>query len=248
MNLMLFEESFETIRLPAADDRTQHMHKVLRVKAGSLVFIGFVNGLRARAEVLSIDSDGSCELKVVATEAAPEPLPIALMIGLPRPHTVRRILFDAASLGVEAMHFFPADYSEPSYAKSRLWHCNEWRERILRGTEQAFGTHLPKVKLHPDAASAFSEIQKPALQIALDNYEASCPLSSIPPSCNHTFIAIGPERGWSSAERSFFRKNQWSIVHLGPHVLRTETACVAAISAMAAKLDLWKNQTETVCL
>ncbi|MFT5622907.1 MAG: 16S rRNA (uracil1498-N3)-methyltransferase, partial [Bacteroidia bacterium] len=53
------------------------------------------------------------------------------------------------------------------------------------------------------------------------------------------------ERGWSSYERDVFRKNGWKLAHLGAHVLRTETACVAAVSATAMKLGLWTVRTAT---
>lgn len=240
MNLILFDEPFESVRMVAGDERTQHLHKVLRITVGSQIFIGFANGPRARAEVVAIDKAGNCELKVVSTEPAPKPLPITLLIGLPRPHTARRILFEAASLGVAAMHFFPAEHSEPSYAKSRLWQTGEWRERIRRGAEQAFGTHLPKVQLYADMQSAMAKLSESSATVALDNYEASDSLGAIPiGSSDAIVIAIGPERGWSAAERSIFRENQWPLAHLGPHILRTETACAAAVAALAAKLNLW---------
>jgi len=234
------------VRLSADDERTQHLHKVLRVKVGTLVFIGFVNGLRARAEVVSIDPEGNCELKVVSTESAPRLLPINLLIGLPRPHTARRILFEAASIGVSAMHFFSAEYSEFSYAKSRLWRTDEWRARILQGTEQAFGTHLPRVELHSDIQSALTALPESSVKIAMDNYEADNSLSAVSvDKANPVSIAVGPERGWSVAERFVFCEDGWQLAHLGPHVLRTETACVAAIATLASKLDLWHDPTKT---
>ena len=246
MNLILFDEPFESIRLNADSWPAQHLRKVLRADVGTLVFVGFVNGPRARAEVISAKSDGSYELKTIATEPAPELLPIELLIGLPRPHTARRILFEAASMGVRAIHFFLAEKSEPSYAESRLWKTDEWRERIIRGTEQAFGTHIPQVKLHPDIQSAMEIQETPSAKIALENYEASGPLGSFPINSNDLVaIAVGPERGWSKAERATFRKNKWQLLHMGPHVLRTETACVAAIAALAPNLSLWRSQTET---
>ena len=237
--MILFEKPFESVRLSADDERTQHLHKVLRVELGSLVFIGFVNGPRARAKVVSIDRDGSCELKVIATETAPGLLPITLLIGLPRPHTARRILFEAASMGVSALHFFQAEHSEPSYAKSRLWQTDQWRERIIRGTEQAFGTYLPQVELYPDMSSGLAALPESSMTIALDNYEASHSLGAAPVGESAAVtLAIGPERGWSAAERSTFRENEWSLAHLGPHILRTETACVAAIATLASKMNV----------
>jgi len=82
--------------------------------------------------------------------------------------------------------------------------------------------------------------------VALDNYEASGGLSEVlPDSGASAVLALGPERGWSADERDIFRKNGWKLAHLGAHVLRAETACVAAVSATAAQLGLWKEQTAT---
>ena len=100
MNLMLFDDVFESVRLERADPRAQHLRKVLRAKIGTLVFLGFVNGARARAKVVAVEANGAFELEIVGTEPAPAPLPITLLIGLARPHTAKRILFEAASLGV----------------------------------------------------------------------------------------------------------------------------------------------------
>ena len=47
-------------------------------KIGTLVFLGFVNGARARAKVVAVEADGAFELEVVGTEPAPAPLPITL--------------------------------------------------------------------------------------------------------------------------------------------------------------------------
>ena len=136
MNLMLFDDVFESVRLERTDPRAQHLRKVLRAKIGTLVFLGFVNGARARAKVVAVEADGAFKLEVVGTEPAPAPLPITLLIGLVRPHTAKRILFEAASLGVTGIHFLEAERSEPSYAQSSLWQTDEWRDRIRLGTSK----------------------------------------------------------------------------------------------------------------
>ena len=281
MNLILFEKPFEQLRLEPGDPRGLHIRKVLRAEIGTKVFIGFVNGLRARAEVSALGEDGSLELMVVATEEAPKPLPIQLLLGLPRPHTAKRILFEAASMGVQALHFFEAERSEPSYAKSSLWTTDEWKERLWLGAEQSFGTHLPEVSMHPDLQFAISHLEnaapprsvKPttpppqggeckssspvkgrssarqmggAIRIALDNYEASAPLNeALSSDSKSAVLALGPERGWSPVERDIFRKNGWQLAHLGPHVLRAETACTAAVASAASQLGCWSTQTKT---
>lgn len=246
MNLILFDDVFESVRLEGSDPRAQHLRKVLRAEVGTLVFLGFANGPRARATVVSIENDGSLELEVAGTEPAPAALPITLLIGLPRPHTAKRILFEAASLGVAGIHFFEAERGEPSYAQSSLWRTDEWRERIRLGAEQAFSTHLPQVAMHADVQSAITALDGAEVRVALDNYEAAGPLGSVLPDGGASaVIALGPERGWSPSERDVFRRNGWKLAHMGAHVLRAETACVAAVSATANQLGLWRAQTAT---
>lgn len=263
MNLILFDKPFEAIRLEPGDPKAQHIRKVLRAQIGTKVFVGFVNGLRARAEVSALGEDGSVDLQVFATEPAPPPLPIQLLIGLPRPHTAKRILFDAASMGVRALHFFEAERGEPSYAQSSLWTTDEWKDRLWLGTEQSFGTHLPEVSMHADLQSALTHLdlqdqaERPVTRdgkapmgtrahIALDNYEATAPLAgALPLDANRASIALGPERGWSPGERDTFRKNGWTLAHLGPHVLRAETACTATVAAVASHLGCWSASTQT---
>ncbi|MGB0257465.1 MAG: 16S rRNA (uracil(1498)-N(3))-methyltransferase [Coraliomargarita sp.] len=246
MNLILFNEPFEQIRLEVDDPRAKHIRKVLRAQIGTKVFLGFVNGLRARAEVAALPEDGSVFLEVVGTEPAPKPLPITLLIGLPRPHTAKRILFEAASLGVQRMYFFEAERGEPSYAQSSLWTSNEWQERLHLGVEQSFGTHVPEVATFPDLQTVLSLLYEVPVRVALDNYEAAGSLNAtLPESAEQLVLAFGPERGWSPNERDTLRNNGWKLAHLGPHVLRAETATVAAVSAAAAQLGYWEQQTAT---
>lgn len=245
MNLILFEESFEWVRLEAADPRAQHICEVLRAEVGTKVFIGFVNGQRARAEVASVEA-GAVELNVLATEAAPPALPIQLLVGLPRPHTAKRILFEAASMGVQSLYFCETERGEPSYARSRLWTGDEWTERLRLGVEQSFGTHVPEVSIFPDLQTAISSLPGQGCRIALDNYEAEISLGEgISADAESAVLALGSERGWSPEERNTFRKNGWQLAHLGPHVLRAESACTAAVAAAATRMGAWFKPTES---
>lgn len=247
MNLILFDQPFEVTRLSGDDPRAQHLFKVLRARVGTRVFVGFIQGLRARAEVTLVEAEGAITLKVIGTEVPPKPLPIRLLIGLPRPHTAKRILFEAASLGVQALHFFESAHSEPSYAQSGLWTTDEWKERLRLGTEQSFGTHLPEVAMHTDLQSAITFLQDSGAHLVMDNYEAAGSLPQVlKDRAPSAVLALGAERGWSPLERDTFRKNGWKLAHLGPHVMRLETACTAAVAAASACLGFFETQTSTV--
>ncbi|MFP4157114.1 MAG: RsmE family RNA methyltransferase [Opitutales bacterium] len=240
MNLILFDRPFKEVCLEAADPRAAHIRKVLRAEMGRTVFIGFANGVRARAEVVGLAEDGGVELVVTATEPAPPALPIRLVVGLPRPHTARRILFEAASMGVGALHFFESEKGEPSYADSRLWQTDEWRERLRLGAEQSFGTYLPEVTIAPDLQTAITQLSPAGVCRALDHYEASGPLGGmIPGGASQVVLGFGSERGWSADERATLRRNGWKLAHMGPFVMRLETACTAAVSVAASAMGSW---------
>ncbi len=247
MNLLLFESPFETISLPPEDPRCQHLHKVLRISEGATVYAGFVNGPRARCRVVDIAADKAVTLSVLSTEAGPPLLPVTILVGLPRPHTARKLLYDAAVLGVGKLLFFQSEKGEPSYFKSRLWATEEWRHRLLGGLEQSFATYLPKVEHFPSLADAMASFAAGEAGVALDNYEAAGPLikfvrKGVPPAKNHT-LAIGPENGWSSKERACLRSGGWPLAHLGPRVMRVEGALQAAVAILAAHSGWWPSQT-----
>jgi RsmE family RNA methyltransferase len=163
-----------------------------------------------------------------------------LLIGLPRPQTARKILQEATALGVGALHFFTAEKAEPSYARSTLWTSGEWRRHLIAGAEQAFCTRLPELTHGHTLSAALEKTPPAATRLALDHYEATASLGHGQPLAGSSVVlALGSERGWSAAERDFLRAKNFSLVHLGSRVLRTETAVVAAVALVKARLNLF---------
>jgi 16S rRNA (uracil1498-N3)-methyltransferase len=211
---------------------------VLRRRQGDLFDAGVINGPRGKGRLEKIaPATITCSF---AWGEPPPPLdPILLLIGLPRPQTARKILQEATSLGVRALHFFTAEKAEPSYARSTLWTSGEWRRHLVAGAEQAFCTRLPELSHGLTLAAALEKIPPAATRLALDNYEAPAPLGQGQLLADSPVVlALGSERGWSAAERDFLRAKKFSLVHLGSRVLRTETAVVAAVALVKARLRL----------
>ncbi|MSU23522.1 MAG: 16S rRNA (uracil(1498)-N(3))-methyltransferase [Opitutus sp.] len=237
MNLILFEPAETSRPLPRTDPRAAHILTVLRREVGGTFDCGLVNGPRGKATLAAL---GATTLTLgFAWEATPPaaPAPITLILGLPRPQTARDLLRDATSLGVAALHFVTTEKGDSNYARSSLWSSGEWRRHLVIGAEQAFDTHLPAVTHGQPLAAALAQLAKKSTRLALDNYEAPTPLSTCNLSGDKSVaLALGPERGWSPAERELLRANEFSLVHLGARVLRTETACIAAIALIKAKL------------
>lgn len=234
MNLILFTSAETTAPLPRTDPRAAHILDVLRRRVGDTFDCGLVNGPRGKATLAALDAVALT--LVFAWGAAPPPLdPITLVIGLPRPQTARDILRDATSLGVAALHFVTTEKGDPNYARSTLWSSGEWRRHLVIGAEQAFCTRLPEVSHGRALAGVIASLAPSGTRLALDNYESPQPLSALAATAP-VALAFGPERGWSAAERDLLRGHSFAFAHLGPRVLRAETACIAALSLVKARL------------
>ena len=238
VNLILFEPTEINAPLPCGDRRALHITEVLRCRIGDSFDVGLVNGPRGKA-TLTATTAAALALTFAWGETPPPPFPIALIVGLPRPQTARDVLRDATTLGVTALHFVRTEKAPASYAQSTLWTSGEWRRHVIAGAEQAVATRLPDVTHGAMLAEAMATVAGPGTRIALDNYEAPQRLSACPIPAGVPFtLAIGAERGWSARERELLRENRFTLAHLGPRVLRTETAAIAALAIVRAKLGL----------
>jgi RsmE family RNA methyltransferase len=224
--------------LPRADPRARHLLEVLRRREGDPFDAGLINGPRGKGRLEKITPD-TLTFSFAWGEPPPPLDPIILLVGLPRPQTARKILQEATALGVGALHFFTAEKAEPSYARSTLWIGGEWRRHLVAGAEQAFCTRLPELSHGLALAAALEKTPPAATRLALDNYEAAAPLGQGQLLADSPVVlALGSERGWSAAERDFLRAKNFLLVHLGSRVLRTETAVVAAVALVKARLRL----------
>lgn len=239
MNLVLFDPAEIDRPLARNDRRAVHLLTVLRRQIGEPFDAGLIGGPRGKGAITAIQSD-SLALAFTWDTAAPPPAePITLLVGLPRPQTARDILRDAASLGIATLHFVVTEKGERNYAQSTLWSSGEWRRHVIAGAEQAFDTRIPQVTSGRSFADILPLLPADSARVALDNYEAALPLGDWPlPASQPIVLALGSERGWSAGERDLLRTHCFGLAHLGERVLRTETAVVAALAIVRAKLGL----------
>jgi 16S rRNA (uracil1498-N3)-methyltransferase len=238
VNIILFRPSEVELPLPRNDPRAQHLLAVLRRQPGDTFDAGIINGPRGKGTVVSVE-EGRMVITFVWGELPPAPAPLTLLIGLPRPQTARDILREATALGVAAMHFVRTERGEAGYADSALWRSGAWEECVINGAAQAFCTRLPEVTHGRSLADAVAARPAGEIRLALDNYESPAALSQVAvPAGRAVVLAFGAERGWSPSERTLLRESGFTFVHLGQRVLRTETACVAAVTLIRAKLGL----------
>ncbi|MEI6746964.1 MAG: RsmE family RNA methyltransferase, partial [Methylococcaceae bacterium] len=111
--------------------------------------------------------------------------------------------------------------------KSQRW--QHWQKIIQHATEQSGRTDLPDFG---DVSTLNSWITgQSGLKVFLDPY-AEMTLAQLTPENNSVTLLTGPEGGFSSAEREIAKAAGFIPVRLGARILRTETASLAALSAV----------------
>jgi RsmE family RNA methyltransferase len=237
MNLLLLDPGdFQGEgRVVVRGRRAAHVHTVVRPKPGAALVIGVVDGPKGTGVVRSCTPD---ELIVDARlDAVTEPVPpIDLLLALPRPKVVRRLLTDIASLGVASIHLTNAWRVERSYFASPSLTPGAIDTALRRGLEQARATRLPRVHVHRRLMAFLEEVlpSMPPGRRLLAHPREDHRLIAADVAGPRLLIAIGPEGGWIEREMATFVARGFTGFTLGPRILRTEAAVPAILGWVAA--------------
>ncbi|MFT4180225.1 MAG: 16S rRNA (uracil(1498)-N(3))-methyltransferase [Thermomonas sp.] len=222
----------DTIALP--DDVAAHLLRVLRLQAGDACVLFNGDGHDFDARIIEAGKRGA-RAEILATRriSNESPLRIVLLQGIARGEKMDWILQKATELGVARVLPVSCDRSEVKLdaqrADKRLAH---WREVVISACEQSGRAIVPEVAPPQPLASAAG--LREGHGFILDPF-AEASLSSLQATqLTACTIAIGPEGGWSPRDREQLVAAGFDGLRLGPRVLRTETAGIAAISALQA--------------
>lgn len=212
-----------------------HLLDVQKVCPGDRIKVGQVNGRMGWAIVTSVDQ-GRVELSdIVLDQAPPIPLPVTLILALPRPKMLRRIFQTAATMGVKDIVLINAVRVEKSYWQSPFLRPEKIREQFILGLEQGKDTVLPKIHMaklfKPYVEDVLSLRDRQHTSLVAHPYQSSaCPRDlSLTAPC---FLAVGPEGGFVEYEVNKLAEIGFQPVSLGERILRVETA----IPVLLAKL------------
>ena len=222
-----------TVALP--EDTTAHLLRVLRLRAGDdcVLFNGDGHDYHARIVALG-KREASAEVLDARRVANESPLRITLLQGIARGEKMDWILQKATELGVARFLPVSSERSEVKLdaqrADKRLAH---WRQVVIAACEQSGRASVPSVL--PPQPLAEAAALRDGTGYILDPF-AETSLATLPgtgiAACT---IAIGPEGGWSPRDREQLRAAGFDGLRLGPRILRTETAGIAAITALQAR-------------
>jgi RsmE family RNA methyltransferase len=227
--------------------RAEHIHKVLRCTIGDSVRIGVLDGMLGTGCIQEMDGN-RVVLQVHLTTEPPLFPPTDLILAVPRPIMLKRVLAQAASMGVSRIFLVNANRVEKSFFSSTLIQNNDFTEPLCLGLEQAMDTRLPEISVHPRF--------RPFVEDLLPSLLSDCPIRLLAhPEGDRTIaqaakgllgqpdqrtvLAIGPEGGWVDFEVEHFKTQGFAPFSLGPRILRVDTA----VPALLAQLSLLRQLT-----
>ena len=221
-------------RLTLPDDAAAHLVRVLRLQAGDecVLFNGDGHDYAARITAASkrgVDAE-VLSARVVDNES---PLRITLLQGIARGEKMDWILQKATELGIAAIVPVHSERSEVKLdgerAGKRLAH---WRSVLVSACEQCGRARVPALAAPQplrEATAGLADVPRHLLDPEAG--QAIETLASLPDAC---VLAVGPEGGWSPRDRELLHAAGFTGLRLGPRILRTETAGIAAIAALQA--------------
>lgn len=212
------------------DRRAGHIRAVLKAQVGDSLRVGRLGGPCGQGLIEAMDA-GGVRLRVALSEPPPPRHRYEIVLALPRPKMLRRILRQCAEFGVADLHLIHSARVEKSYWQSPLLEPARLEEALLAGLERSRDTLLPRVHLHR-RFRPFVEDQLPELCAGrpcwLAHMGAPITLAEAPPL--PAVVMIGPEGGFVPFEVELAEAVIAQRVGLGERILSVDTALITVLA------------------
>jgi len=224
-------------QLALPESAAVHLARVLRLAVGDECVLFNGDGHDHLARIAASDKRGM-RVVVESSHAVDNesPLRITLLQGVARGEKMDLILQKATELGVASIAPLWSQRSEVKLEGERMAkRLAHWRGVVASACEQCGRARLPQVGAPVALAAVLDALPGGGLRLTLDP-DGELGLHAMPlADDNEVVLAVGPEGGWSPADRDQLRAAGFRGLRLGPRILRTETAGLAAISALQSR-------------
>lgn len=212
-----------------------HVNKVLNAQVGDRLKIGQLGGKLGSASIKTITSDSIQLSDIQLNNNPPAKLNLIVVLALPRPKVLRRLMMDMTALGVNDIILINSYRTQKSYWQSPM--LARLDEFVLEGLQQGVDTIAPRISLqkrfkpfvedklanlmtnraivaHPYSALSFAQYVQQPLAKPKSAHESTLP----------SMVFIGAEGGWIDYEIELLAEQGCTLVNIGPRILRTEAA------------------------
>lgn len=235
-------EPGHVIVLDGAEGR--HAVASLRLGAGEAMALVDGRGRRADAVIESVDAGRTARLRILVVGDEPEPAPrITVVQALPKGERGELAVELLTEIGVDVIVPWAARNCVTQWKGERAQRGHrKWLDAAHAAAKQSRRARFPEV---PDAASTADVLARVAgADLALLLHEEALePLGSVvPPSVGDVVIVVGPEGGVAPDEAAALEAAGARAVRLGPTVLRTSSAGMAAAAVLLARTGRWDGR------
>lgn len=218
----------------------RHAALVRRLRPGERADLTDGAGLVVECVVAEVGRD-ALELEATARrrEAAPEPR-VVVVQALPKGDRGELAVETMTEVGVDAIVPWAAARCVTQWRPERRAKAlGRWRSTAREAAKQARRAWLPDVTDLATTPAAAERVADATLAVILHE-EAERPLSALDvPSRGEIVVVVGPEGGITDEELTAFEAAGGVPALLGPTVLRTSTAGVAASSVLLSRTGRW---------
>lgn len=212
--------------------RAEHVLSIHRAEVGDELCVGVANG-KIGVGIVTALSPQQLDLDVTFVRNSPAPLPLNLVLALPRPLVLKRVLISATAMGAKKIFLIQSNRVERSFWNSKVLRDGELIKPLILGLEQARDTLLPEVVLRT-RFRPFVEEELPEMLndssgiVAHPSGAVPCPREAT----GHVTLMMGPEGGFVPFEIEKIEAAGCQVVHLGERILRVETALPALLARL----------------
>ncbi len=210
----------------------RHLARVLRAEAGQRYEISD-NQSAHLAEIVEAHGDRVLFRVLEPLPSAGAPLAITLCAAMIKFDRFEWVVEKATELGVERILPVAAARSEKGLKEASRRRAERWARIARESSQQSRRVRVPEILPAVDFETSLS--QDAAWRYFLEEVAAPPLWRVLPaarPAAGRAALLIGPEGGWTDAERHAASAAGWQAVSLAPYVLRAETAAAAAIAIL----------------
>lgn len=235
-------ESLQEDRVTISGDIHHHLHNVLRTRLGSTLTLLDGQGHCCEVELESINKREASVRVIRRWRQEERTLPVTLVQSMPKADKFDLILQKGTELGVHCFQPVETSHAVPQVDPARMVkRAQRWSRIATEAARQCRRSFLPQVRPVKKLAEAIDE-QTDGLKLVLWEAGSVSLAEALPEEkpCAVTLL-VGPEGGFSDQELNQIAEAGFLAVHLGPRILRTETAGLATIPILQYLYGDWQQ-------
>lgn len=215
------------------DQASHHLARVLRAKVGDALVLFNGEGGEYQALITSIDKKSvTAKLGLLIEREAESPLKLCLAQAISRGEKMDYTIQKAVELGVhQIVPLFTERCSVKLDEEKRQKRLQHWQSIVVSACEQSGRNRLPTLLPPQNLNQWLKTAQADHCFVLAPQSGYQLKTGSVQKNSS-VILLIGPEGGLSEAELAIVTARGFLSLNLGPRVLRTETAAVAALTAL----------------